>query len=256
MNMKKILFNILICSGLVTLASCEKKVTTEDTSKVTHYVVFELNGDETMLVPVNTAFNDPGVSATENGVDVQDHVVVSILDLISGEEVSSIPTDVTGAYSIAYSAVNADGFGVSAARDVIVYNPDMANSIAGVYSTDMAATKYGKAGKTFADYAPGYGYTGTPSVTFTEIVPGFFSCSDLLGGWYCQIRGYGAKYNMTGVVMLNDDNTITLVSSYVAGWGDGLDYLKNSVYDPVTGTLSYDVSYAGQIYISPVLVKQ
>lgn len=254
--MKKILFNILICAGLVTLASCEKKVTTEDPSKVTHYVVFELLGDETMYVEVNSDFTDPGVSATENGVDVRDHVVTRILDRVTGEVVNSIALDTPGAYAVEYSAVNADGFGVSAAREVIVYDPDMAVSIAGVYGTDMAATKYGKAGKTFADYAPGYGYTGTPSVTFTEMVPGFFSCSDLLGGWYCQIRGYGAKYNMTGVVMLNDDNTITLVSSYVAGWGDGLDYLNNSVYDPVSGTLSYDVSYAGQIYISPVLVKQ
>ncbi|MBO7589871.1 MAG: DUF5012 domain-containing protein [Bacteroidaceae bacterium] len=254
--MKKILFNIMICTGLVALASCEKKVTTEDPSKVTHYVVFELQGDETMYVPVNSAFSDPGVSATENGVDVRDHVIVTITNLISGKTESSVNTKTPGAYSIDYSAANADGFSVSSSREVIVYDPAFPVSIAGTYATDMSSTKYGKAGKTFADYAPSYGYEGTPVVTFSEIVPGFYSCSDLLGGWYCQIRGYGARYNMTGVVMLNANNTLTLVSSYVAGWGDGLDYLDKSNYDAATGILSYSVSYAGQIFISPVLVKQ
>ena len=253
--MKKILFSILICAGLVTLASCEKKVTTEDPSKVTHYVVFELLGDETMYVEVNSAFTDPGVSATENGIDVKDHVVTTIIDRVTGQTVSSIPLDVPGAYAVEYSAANADGFGVSAAREVIVYDPNFTASIAGTYDTDIDNTIYNN--YPFATWIAAKGYPGNAAtVTFTEIVPGFFYCSDLLGGWYAQIRGYGAKYNMTGVVMLNSNNTISLVSSYVAGWGDGLDYLKNSQYTPATGTLTYDVSYADQIFISPVLVKQ
>lgn len=245
----------MVCCGLVTLASCEKKVTTEDPSTVTYYVSFEMNGDETTLVPLNTSFTDPGVVATENGIEVNDKVVVSISDP-SGASVSSIPTNTPGLYYVNYSAVNSDGFPASVDRTVIVYDPAVTASIAGTYFADMTNSKYGTAGKTFADYAPGYGFSGTPVVCFEEIAPGFFQCDDLLGGWYGQIRAYGAKYYMSGIVVLNADNTISLLTSYIPGWGDGLDYLENSSYNPETGILTYDVSYAGQIYISPVLVKQ
>ncbi len=253
--MKKILFNILICTGLVTLASCEKKVTTEDPSTITYYVQFELNGEESMLVPVNSTFTDPGVSATENGVDVKDHVAVSMKNLVTGAEVKAIPTNTPGAYSIDYSAANADGFTVSASREVIVYDPDFAVSLAGTYDTDINQSIYND--HPFSDWIVAKGYPGnSASVTFTEIVPGFYRCNDLLAGWYGQIRGYGAKYYMGGIVILNADNSLSLVSSYIAGWGDSLDYIENAVYDPATGTITYDSSYAGQIFISPVLVKQ
>ena len=92
-------------------------------------------------------------------------------------------------------------------------------------------------------------------IKFTEYVPGIFYCNDLFGGWYEQIRGYGNSYAMTGYVCLNPDNTITLLSSYVKGWGDGLDYIDNGVYDPETGQISYNLSYAGSILIDVVLNK-
>jgi len=253
MNMKKILFNILICSGLVALASCEKKVTTEDPSTITYYVSFELNGDGTMLVPINTSFTDPGVIATENGVDVNNKVVATITDP-DGNVVNSIPTNAPNLYTITYSAVNADGFPASTSRTVVVYDPAVTASIAGTYVTDLDQTIYN--GYSFSTWIAAKGYANYASVTFTEIAPGFFSCNDLLGGWYGQIRGYGAKYYMTGIVTLNSDNTLTLISSYIAGWGDSLDYITNAVYNPETGIITYDASYAAQIFISPVLVKQ
>ena len=253
MNMKKILFNIMICAGLVALASCEKKVTTEDPSTITYYVSFELNGDATMLVPINTAFKDPGVIATENGADVNDHVVVTITDP-NGAALKSIPTTAPGLYTVDYSAVNADGFPASTSRTVIVYDPAVTASIAGTYATDIDQSIYNK--NPFSAWIAAKGYPGnSATVTFTEVAPGFFRCTDLLAGWYCQIRGYGSKYNMTGIVTLNADNTLTLIQSYIAGWGDSLDYIKNAVYDPETGIITYDSSYAGQIFISPVLVK-
>ena len=132
----------------------------------------------------------------------------------------------------------------------------MTASIAGTYSTDMAATKYGTAGKTFADYAPAYGNTTQcVGITFTEVAPGIYYVNDLLGGWYNQIRAYGTRYCMTGYVSLNPDNTLTLQSSLIAGWGDGLDYIKDSQCDPAAGTIKYSLSYAGQIFMDIVLNK-
>ena len=60
---------------------------------------------------------------------------------------------------------------------------------------------------------------------------------------------------MTGMVALNSDNTITLLSSYIAYWGDALDYINSSSFDPATGKLTYFASYAGQIFVTPVLYK-
>ena len=60
---------------------------------------------------------------------------------------------------------------------------------------------------------------------------------------------------MTGYVSLNPDNTLTLQSSYIQSWGDGLDYIKDTAYDPATGKISYSLSYAGQIFMDIVLNK-
>ena len=217
-------------------------------SRLTYYVNLELQGDEMMLVPIGTTFTDPGVKATLAGEDFTSNVVVSGAD--------EVDVNTIGFYDITYSGMNADGFLASVSRTVVVYDPSVTTSIAGTYSTDMAETKYGAAKNPFSAYAAYYGNTSQcVGIVFTEYVPGIFSVNDLFGGWYNQIRGYGANYNMTGYVCLNADNTISLLSSYIKGWGDSLDYLENGVYDPATGRISYSVSYAGQIFMDIVLNK-
>ena len=60
---------------------------------------------------------------------------------------------------------------------------------------------------------------------------------------------------MTGYVSLDNDGNISLISSNIRAWGDGLDYIENGVYDAETGTISYNLSYAGQIFMDIVLHK-
>ena len=121
----------------------------------------------------------------------------------------------------------------------------------------MVATKYGTKGYTFADYAASYGNTSQcTGITFTEEAPGIYYVNDIFAGWYNQIRGYAAKYCMTGYMNLDAENNLYLLSSYVSGWGDGLDYVKNGKYDPETGQITYSLSYAGQIFMDIVLNKE
>ena len=217
-------------------------------SRLTYYVNLELQGDEMMLVPLGTTFVDPGVKATLAGEDFTSKVIVDGVD--------DVDVNTVGFYDITYSGVNADGFPASVSRTVVVYDPTVTASIEGTYSTDMAATKYGASKNPFSAYAASYGNTSQcVGITFSEFVPGIFYCNDLFGGWYDQIRGYGANYDMTGYVCLNPDNSISLLSSYVKGWGDGLDYIENGVYNPETGQVSYSLSYAGQIFMDMVLNK-
>lgn len=217
-------------------------------SRLTYYVNLELQGDEMMIVPLGTTFTDPGVKATLAGQDCQDRVEIT--------GANDVNVNAVGFYDIEYSAVNDDGFSASVSRTVVVYDPTVTATIKGTYSTDMAASLYSKNKLTFADRAAYFGNTSAcEGIKFTEYLPGIFYCNDLLGGWYEQIRGYGSSYAMTGYVSLNPDNTLTLLSSYIKGWGDGLDYIKDGVYDPATGKISYSLSYSGSIFMDIVLNK-
>lgn len=246
--MKKIyLFGLMLCAVVFGLTSCSKDDQHTDT-RITYYVNMYLQGDEMTLVPLGTAYTDAGCKADLNGEDYTSKIVT--------DGVEDVDVNTVGFYDITYSAVNPDGYAASVSRTVVVYDPTVTASIAGTYSTDMAATKFGTAGETFADYAPAYGNTTQcVGITFTEVAPGIYYVNDLLGGWYNQIRAYGTKYCMTGYVSLNPDNTLTLQSSYIPGWQDGLDYIKNTACDPAAGTIKYSLSYAGQIFMDIVLNK-
>nr|WP_310504648.1 BT_2262 family domain-containing protein [Bacteroides faecis] len=92
-------------------------------------------------------------------------------------------------------------------------------------------------------------------IVILQMEPGIFYISDFLGGWYDQRAGYGPDYAMVGKFELNDDNTITPLESYVAGLGDSMDQMTNTLLDPATGTLKWTVAYAGQLSFD-IIVKQ
>ncbi len=97
-------------------------------------------------------------------------------------------------------------------------------------------------------------------VTVTKMAPGFFYVSDFLGGFYDQGRQYGvlygSGYTMPGYMQLNADNTLTLVSSHSPTFGDSLDDLIDGVYNPATGSLSWDAQYLGVYDFVVTLTKQ
>ena len=81
------------------------------------------------------------------------------------------------------------------------------------------------------------------------------SVDDLLGGWYCQRAGYGTKYAMSGVLGVAEDGTLTLIDSYVPGWGDGLDSFEGK-FDAATSTINFVCVYAGSLTFTETWVKQ
>ena len=84
---------------------------------------------------------------------------------------------------------------------------------------------------------------------------GTISVDDLLGGWYCQRAGYGTKYAMSGVLGVAEDGTLTLIDSYVPGWGDGLDSFEGK-FDAATSTINFVCVYAGSLTFTETWVKQ
>ncbi|MDR1382127.1 MAG: DUF5012 domain-containing protein [Tannerella sp.] len=234
--MKRIIYILSAISSLVMFAGCE--ATSEDPSKITYFVSFEIQGDQIMLVPVGTGFTDPGVVALEGETDITSTVTAS----------GSVDANEIGVYTITYSAANLDGFSSSVSRTVLVYDPDVTADISGSYT--VAAGSYRLTPGTgarvaFSDYG----------VTLTQRAPGIYYVSDFLGGYYDKRAGYGSAYAMTGYFKLNADNTIEPLSSYVQGWGDSMDEMTNGAYDGETGDVYWEIGYAGTMTFCITLTK-
>ena len=242
--MKKIyLFGLLLAGVLLGMTSCNDGKDELTDSRLTYYADLKMQGDEFMLVPVGSFFVDPGCTATLAGEDISNEITVVGAD--------DVDTQTLGFYEITYTAYGSDGYPASVTRTVCVYDPTVEINISGTYNVDMNSSIY-QGARTFAERAAFYGNTTQcTGITFEEVVPGIYYVNDIFGGWYDQIRGYGSRYDMTAYVSVDNDGNIGLLSSYIAGWGDGIDYLDEGTYED--GTISYSLCYAGQIYMDIVL---
>ena len=249
--MKKYIYSLAIAAAAFGLTSCDG---TQEEPHIQWYPVVTLEGDQTIYLEVGQDFVLPGFTAinTLTGEDASDAVQVMIYDVIAGDYVDAISTAGPGMYNVYYisyaSEVNpSPDYDMIKQRDIFVYDPTIETDISGSYNINMDETIYLSNGWTFAYAAEYYGNVSQTTISISQLLPGFFYVSDLLAGWYDQIRAYGPNYAMTGYISLNSDNSITLLSSYIRGWGDGLDGLWDGEYDPETQTITYETWYVGQI---------
>ncbi len=221
--MKKILYGLFLCLSFV-LSSCDE--TTQDNSKVTYFVDLNIEGDATLFWPIGTPYQDPGYTAIMDGQDVSSDVKIT----------GTVNTNEAGIYNITYSAMNADGFSSEQSRTVFVYDPTPSAMESGYYTTSKNSTRsYNGAIVSYGrDYA----------ISIFQVEPGIFYTTDFLGGWYDQRAGYGGAYAMVGYFELNEDNTITPLESYVAGWGDEMNGMTGS-FNPETQTITWAIDYTG-----------
>lgn len=221
--MKKII-SIVGLACLSLFVSCEKE--TEGISFETHYATFELSGDNPYNLPKGTPYVEPGVKALA-GTDE--------LTVITSNNINHTTL---GIYTVNYSATNSDGFEANTTRTIAVYDPSApATDLTGAYICDMYRTNADGSGKrTFTNL----------DISVSKVGPGIFYVDDLLGGYYAQGIGYGSAYAMTGYLSLNADNSLTLLSSYIAGWGDGLGAFADGKYDPATGLITWKSTYANR----------
>ena len=145
-----------------------------------------------------------------------------------------------------YAEMNGeDGFAKTFTRTVYVADDTASPLKSGIYTIAEGSKRTAPSVVAFSGY----------EIVILQMEPGIFYISDFLGGWYDQRAGYGPDYAMVGKFELNDDNTITPLESYVAGWGDSMDQMTNTLLDPATGTLKWTVAYAGQLSFD-IIVKQ
>jgi len=234
--MKKILFYTLMCClAFGGFASCSDDEEMTD-SKLTYYPIMEIQGDEFTIVPIGTEYTELGCKGTLLGEDCSSNIVT--------KGVEDVDSNTPGLYYITYSYKNKDGYMTSTKRTVAVCDPTITTNFEGNYTVQKGSYRnYNEAITEFKGF----------SVKVTNVAPGLFYVSDLMGGYYDQNAGYGSNYAMTGYIQLLADNSIKLLSSSVAGWGDSADGFENGKYDPKTGEISYDVAYAGAMTFHIVL---
>lgn len=224
----KILIIAVFALSIIGLMSCENE-TTAGFTRITYYPTLEVLGDPVVIINKGTAYNDEGAKSVLNGEDITNQIVVQ----------SNVDVNKTGIYNVNYSVTNADGFSVKGSRTVYVIDPTPSALESGEYMVSTGSYRL-RAGAIIK-------YSGYP-ITILQMEPGKFFITDFLGGYYDQRAGYGSSYAATGFFKLNADNTITLISSSVAGWGDSLSDLVDGKYDPATKVISWEAQYAGMSF--------
>jgi hypothetical protein len=180
-NMKKIILSLLVASTF--LVSCEKD-TTANVSKITNYPIITVLGDDPLLVPQGSTYNDPGAVAMEGETEIP-YTTTSVGNYRGG---TSVDTNITDEYSVKYTATNTDGFKASSSRKVIVYKTgDLVNSIEGVYKCSVS--RNGSNPVTAQNIRYVYIWKNTD---------GTYEISDAFGGWYQYHRGFGIDYITPG----------------------------------------------------------
>ncbi|MEG1564035.1 MAG: DUF5012 domain-containing protein [Bacteroides sp.] len=224
--MKKIIYSLFVCLAC-TLVSCEGD-TTQDVSKISYFVNFEMKGDPIMQVPVGTPYVEPGVIATEGETDITASMVTT----------GKVDVSTIGVYTLSYSAVNVDGFSKSTERLVVVYNPKITADMSGSYKvaegTNRVTDKSG-AVKGFSGY----------KVNISKLAPGVFEVSDFIAGYYDQGSAYGPAYALKGTMKLNEDNTLSALDAHLSGWNDSYTRFEKAMFNPVTGAVNWTVGYSG-----------
>ena len=224
--MKSFKYICLAVLSVLSFASCEKE--TEGVSNV-NKLLFELKGEETMLVTLGTSYQEPGFTALFNGLDDSKNVAVE----------GSVDAQTVGLYHVGYVHSNKDGVQTMLNRTVIVCDPTVEADISGAYLTAPGTCR-----KSGASEVPFEGF----KVNISKIAPGFFKVSDFLGGYYHQRAGYGAAYACSGYVQLKSDNTLTLLSSSILPWGDTLTSVNEASCDLETGAVKWCAEYAGMLF--------
>lgn len=234
--MKNILLYIAVI-GCFVFTSCETE-DTEDVSQITNFAVFNLEGEDEIILETGEEYVEPGASALEAGEAVE--VSTSTSGLFRGGELDVTVPDV---YSVNYSAVNKDGFVATASRTVIVAeNGDLVTDLSGLYRSTVTRN----------------GTKGSPIeyVLIWEKSPGVYQISDAIGGYYMYGRGYGLSYAAQGLeITVNGPGSYSFNDPIGVGAFGGDLTVTELTTDPVnkTMTLTTDWSFG---YVFKVELEQ
>ena len=191
--MKNIAFKLSGLFFILLMWGCQKD--TENISRITYFPTFDYKGASVVLQPLGTAYADPGVSASEDGVDLP--VTVAVVGESTGYKGTTVPTTIADKYVITYSATNSDGFPGTQERAVYVAkNGDLVNSIEGLYTSTVVRNG-----------SSGAQYTNMKYVIISKKSANQYVLSCGIGLYYAIGRNYGGGYLSPVTITANNIGT-------------------------------------------------
>ncbi|WP_161890090.1 immunoglobulin-like domain-containing protein [Pontibacter russatus] len=178
MKKLKIIYAFVVLSAFF-FAGCDKE-DTEGLSRITYFPTFEMAGDEFMSLVQGETYTEPGVTATEEGTEIE--VTTT----------GTVDTSTPGVYEIVYSATNKDGFSGTVTRTVAVL-PEAEQE-----GVDISG-KYANTGS-FAYVAD-----------VVKLAPGFYRSSNIWGG--------GSAAIIPAYIVTTDGTNLVLPTSALSGYG-------------------------------------
>ena len=197
--MKNIFIKLMtvVISG-VLFTACDTD-STSGVSKVTNYPTIEINGAETLFVPLGGTFSDSGVVAKENG-----KVIPTVISYSGNfRHAKTLDVNQSDEYTQTYTATNQDGFKKAITRKVVVYKTgNLVNSIEGVY---LSTTKRNGA------LLPSTQGSSVDQkyIYIWKNTDGSFGVSDAFGGWYSIGRKIGITSATQGGTITGDISAST-----------------------------------------------
>lgn len=240
--MKKINIILLALIALI-FSSCEKEKTSEGLASVTNYPIITVDGDNPIFLPKGTAFEDPGVVATEDGNEI--NVVTSGKGAYRGYD--AVDENRPDRYDLVYTATNKDGYdGMSGRTVYVVETGDLVNDISGLYKSTIVRNGAPK----FSDL----GY-----VIIYKNDDGSYGMSCAIGSYYENGIGYGETFNAPATFEANDisanDFTFSPTSVTYAGWPWAIN-ISNMTVDANAKTINmtsvWDVGYTFEVLLTQV----
>lgn len=241
--MKKLSTIITLFAIALMFNACETD-DTSDISAVTNFAVFELAGEQQILLKKGTEYVEPGAEAAEAGEPVEVSTDISV-GLYRGLPFSK---DISDIYTVSYSAVNKDGFLASASRTLVVgESGDLVNDLSGVYISSV--TRNGS--------SPAQ-YQNMEYVIIWEESDGIYAISDGIGAWYELGRSLGTAYGAPGAtIKVNGPNDFSIANAdfVVNTFGGGAELLEFNV-DAAAKTIDFKTDWRDGAYVFEVHLEQ
>jgi len=236
--------SLLVGIGFI-FSNCNNEPEVSNVSRITYFPDFKFEGSDFTLLPCNSDYTIPPVTAFENGIEIP---VTTTVEGILGP----VPTiDLTKAdnYIETSSAVNQDGYAGQVVRNYwVACTGDLTSSIEGLYVSDVVRNA-----------AVNPQYFGMKYVLIRKVGDNQFEISDAIGGYYDIGRLYGPTYRATGVVITANDipgNSFTFSGPVGVGAFGGSVEIKSMEVDATAKTIHFISDWYTSGYVFDVTLTQ
>jgi hypothetical protein len=243
--MKKIQYLTLIVASAFAVFSCDED--SEGVSRITHYPVITLNGDDQLFIDKGAEYTEPGGVALEGESEIT--LDVDYTGTYFTGPVSNIDTSIPDVYSATYTAINKDGFPGVATRTIYVAGQgDLTTNLEGLYTATVVRNGV---------VSPQY--QNLEYVIIAKTGANTYQLSDGIAGYYDLGRLYGPGYAALDATFTANNiatDNFTFGPAFGVGAFGGVATITSMDVNEVTKTIHYVVEWDAGPYTFDITLKQ